>query len=288
MVRALRIEYPGAVYHVMSRGNERKAIVRSEEDRERFTEVLGEGASRFNILIHGYCLMTNHYHLLVETPDGNLSQAMRYINGVYTQRFNAMNKTVGHVFQGRYKAILIEKDEYLLCLCRYIERNPVRAGLVVHPGEYEWSSYRTISGVDESDGGFITADWILSQFARKRTDAKTRYIAYVEEPDADRDKPFDFVRGGCFMGTDSFVSRFDEDVWDKEDIEEINRTQRYVNRPPLTALVNTEQSLNKKKRNQRIHEAVYEFGYSQREISDHTGLHYVTVSRILKGIGGKR
>jgi putative transposase len=272
----------------MSRGNERKAIVRSNEDRERFTEVLTEGASRFNILIHGYCLMTNHYHLLVETPDGNLSYAMRYINGVYTQRFNAMNKSVGHVFQGRYKAILIEKDEYLLCLCRYIERNPVRAGLVAHPGEYAWSSYRAISGIDDSDAGFITADWILSQFARKREEGKKRYIAYIEEPDADRDKPFDFVRGSCFLGTDAFISSFDEDVWDKEDIEEINRAQRYVNRPPLAALISTEQSLNKKIRNQRIHEAVYEFGYSQREISDHTGLHYVTVSRILKDIGGKR
>jgi len=123
MVRPLRLEYPGAVYHVMSRGDARKSITRSHKDRRLFLDVLAEAHEKYNILVHGYCLMTNHYHLLIETPDGNLSIAMRHLNGVYTQRSNARNKTVGHIFQGRFKAILVEKDGTIETK-RYMKRFP--------------------------------------------------------------------------------------------------------------------------------------------------------------------
>ena len=126
MARPLRIEYSGAYYHVTSRGNERKAIFRDDRDRERLLELLARAVKDFHLRLHGYVLMTNHYHLLVETPRGGLSRALRYLNGVYTQAFNRRHRRVGHLFQGRYKAILVDKDAYLLELSRYIHLNPWR------------------------------------------------------------------------------------------------------------------------------------------------------------------
>ena len=136
MARPLRIEYDGALYHITSRGNERKAIFRDDEDRVGFLEALQKVNERFNWICHAYCLMNNHYHLVVETPDGNLSKGMRQLNGVYTQYFNRKHHRVGHIFQGRYKSILIEKESYLLEVSRYVVLNPVRAKAVKKPEDW--------------------------------------------------------------------------------------------------------------------------------------------------------
>ncbi len=282
MVRPLRLEYPGAIYHVMSRGDARKSITRSQKDKRLFFEVLDEACEKYNILIHGYCLMTNHYHLLLETPDGNLSAAMRHINGVYTQRSNARNKTVGHIFQGRYKAILVDRDEYLLCLCRYIELNPVRAGLVENPEEWEWSSFRQISGKSEKRVAFLETDWLLSQFGKSKKVAQERYIEYVKSSDAADDKPFENVVSGTILGSAEFVRMFDEPIWEKDEIEEIRRKHRHTNRPPLSALLPAESDEKLDDRNRKIFEAVFDYGYRQKEIADYLGMHYASVSRILK------
>ena len=142
MARPLRIEFAGALYHVTSRGDGQEDIYLDDTDREIYLEVLAEVQHRFNWVIHAYCLMSNHYHLLIETPDSNLAKGMRHLNGVYTQRFNRRHKRVGHVFQGRYKAILVQKDNYLLELSRYIVLNPVRAQMVRSAKDWPWSSYR--------------------------------------------------------------------------------------------------------------------------------------------------
>jgi putative transposase len=281
MVRPLRLEYPGAVYHVMSRGDARKSITRSQNDKPLFLEVLNEAREKYNILIHGYCLMTNHYHLLVETPDGNLSIAMRYINGVYTQRSNARNKTVGHIFQGRYKAILVDKDEYLLCLCRYIELNPVRAGLVTAPEEWEWSSFRQIAGID-AKSVLIETDWVLSQFGKSKNLARERYIEYLKSSDAAADKPFEKMTHRSILGSEEFVRRFDESIWQKDEIVEIARKHRHVNRPTLPALFHEGHSISAEDRDHAIWEAVYDFGYRQKEVADYLGLHYASVCRVLR------
>ncbi|HAU1322460.1 TPA: addiction module toxin RelE, partial [Legionella pneumophila] len=146
MVRPLRIEFAGGLYHITSRGNRKEAIYLSDEDRENFLSVLGDTCLKYQWLCHSYCLMTNHYHLLIETPLGNLSKGMRYLNGVYTQKFNKSHKRIGHVLQGRYKSILVEKDSYLLELSRYIVLNPVRVGMVEKADEWSWSSYLATSG----------------------------------------------------------------------------------------------------------------------------------------------
>ncbi len=285
MVRSLRLEYPGAVYHVMSRGDARKSITRSHKDRRLLLEALAEASEKYNLLVHGYCLMTNHYHLLVETPDGNLSIAMRYLNGVYTQRSNARNKTVGHIFQGRYKAILVDRDEYLLCLCRYIELNPVRVGLVESPEEWEWSSFRQIAGIAEKGEAFLQTDWMLSQFGTSEKVARERYVEYVKSSDAAEDKLFENVVSGAILGRAEFVKQFDEPIWEKDEIEEISRKHRHINRPPLSALLPTGPDYGLNNRNKKIYEAVFDYGYRQKEIADHLGMHYASISRILKDIG---
>jgi putative transposase len=282
MVRPLRLEYPGAVYHVMSRGDARKSITRSQKDLRLFLDVLTEACEKYNIIIHGYCLMTNHYHLLIETPDGNLSIAMRHINGVYTQRSNARNKTVGHIFQGRYKAILVDRDEYLLCLCRYIELNPVRAGLVEAPEAWAWSSFRQIAELGTACEKFLTTDWMLSQFATTKKLARERYIEYVKAEDASDDKPFENVISGCILGSEEFARQFDEPIWESDEIEEIARTHRHINRPPLSALFLDKKDLGLNDRNRLIYEAVFDYGYGQKEIADYLGIYYTSVSRILK------
>jgi REP element-mobilizing transposase RayT len=140
MSRPLRIEYPGATYHITARGNERADIFRDNNDRQKLLEQLQIALQRYAIVIHAYVLMGNHYHLLLETPEGNMSQAMHFINGNYTGYFNHRHRRVGHLFQGRYKGLLVEKESYLLSLSRYIHLNPVRAGIVEYPEEYHWSN----------------------------------------------------------------------------------------------------------------------------------------------------
>ena len=136
MARPLRIEYPGAVYHITSRGNEKKPVYKNDEDRENFLTTLHKVNKRYHWLCHAYCLMDNHFHLLIETPEGNLSLGMRQLNGVYTQGFNKRHQRTGHLFQGRHKAILIQKDSHLLDVCRYVVLNPVRAHRVEDLGQW--------------------------------------------------------------------------------------------------------------------------------------------------------
>ena len=149
MAKPLRIEYEGAVYHVTARGNARNKIFADDRDREIFLAILGIVVKRYNWLCHAYCLMDNHYHVLIETPDANLSRRMRQINGIYTQRYSRRHHRPGHVFQGRYKAILAQKDNYLLELSRYVVLNPVRIGIVKRPQDWAWSSYRATAGFKE-------------------------------------------------------------------------------------------------------------------------------------------
>jgi len=146
MTRPLRLEYEGAIYHVTSRGNAQEDVFLKDSDRTRFLEILGDVVARYGWICHAYCLMNNHYHLLIETPRANLSRGMQFLNGVYTQWFDRQHERVGHLFQGRFKAILVEKESHLLELTRYIVLNPVRAKMVRGVRDRPWSSYRGTSG----------------------------------------------------------------------------------------------------------------------------------------------
>jgi len=161
MARPLHIQFEGAVYHVTSRGNARQDIFIDDEDRGVFLSTLGEVVDRFRWICHAYCLMSNHYHLLIETPSPNLSRGMQLLNGVYTQRFNRRHERFGHVLQGRYKAILVEKESHLLELARYVVLNPVRAKMVRSVRDWPWSSYRATAGQTDIPS-FLQVDWILA------------------------------------------------------------------------------------------------------------------------------
>ena len=142
MSRPLRIEYPGAWYHVMNRARKGQKAFNSVEDYASFIDIVKDAAEIFNLKVSAYCLMSNHYHLLIQTPEANLSRCMRHINGIFTQRYNKRNGYDGTLFRGRYKSILIDADSYLLELVRYIHKNPLRAGLVDNLDDYEWSSHQ--------------------------------------------------------------------------------------------------------------------------------------------------
>ncbi len=177
MARPLRIEYKGAFYHVMNRGNARQNIFKHPRDYEAFIKVLIESIKLWDIKIHAFALLPNHYHMLIETPLGNLSRAMRHINGVYTQRFNRQYNRDGHVFRGRYKSILVEEEAYLLELLRYIHRNPIKAGLSRYPEKYKWSSHKDYLGSEERQ--WLSTHYILSYFGKRRNRSRLRLHEFV-------------------------------------------------------------------------------------------------------------
>lgn len=279
MARPLRIEYDGALYHVTSRGNARKAIFKDDEDRELFLDTLTKVNERYNWLCHAYCLMNNHYHLLIETPDGNLSKGMRHLNGIYTQRYNKRYKRTGHIFEGRYKAIIIQKESHLLAVCRYVVLNPVRARAVKHPEEWKWSSYKATAGTERSHNS-LTADCILAQFEGKRRRVEREYREFVMSGIGE-EKLWTKVKGQSVLGESGFVERLIGYVKKSKDIKEIPKHQRYINRPSLNELFNEKTLRQKQKRNRKMVEVVYEYGYNQKEIADHLGMHYSTISRLI-------
>jgi putative transposase len=210
MSRPLRLEFPGAFYHITSRGNERRTVFYSRPDRERFYGYLEAAADRYGSVIHAFCLMSNHYHLLLETPNGNLSHILQYLNGSYTTYFNVKRKRSGHLFQGRFKSILIEADSYAIELSRYIHRNPVRVGMVDAPDHYEWSSYRAYIGLSAKPR-WLSTDMILAQFGSQ--DPQGRYRVFVDAPGEDDDvSPLDTTVGGILLGTEEFISTISEEV----------------------------------------------------------------------------
>jgi REP element-mobilizing transposase RayT len=176
----MRIEFPGAIYHVTARGNVRQDIFLGEKDCRRFESALTRTVEKCQWVIHAHCLMPNHYHLLLETPEANLSAGMRYLNGTYAQVLNRRHNRSGHAFEGRFKAILVERESYLLELCRYVVLNPVRAGMVTMPGEWQWSSYAATIGKAPVPR-FLHIEWILQQFGNNTATSRRSYEKFVLE-----------------------------------------------------------------------------------------------------------
>ena len=279
MARPLRIEYPGALYHVTTRGNAGSRIFRIDKDREYFLDLLGFIIERFHWLCHAWCLMDNHYHLVLETPEGNLSRGMRQLNGIYTQKYNWRYTKTGHVFQGRYKAILVDKESYLLELCRYVVLNPVRANIVRRPQDWKWSSYRSTAERAKSPQ-WLTADWILAQFSKSRRRAQRLYHQFVMEG-ITKATPWKDLKGQIFLGDKGFIEECKRILDGSADLEEIPRLQRYAERPVLAELLGEEIQGNKAKRNRIIYQAHVTYGYTLKEIADHLRVHYTTVSKVM-------
>jgi putative transposase len=223
-------------------------------------------------------LMNNHYHLVIETPDGNLSKGMRQLNGVYTQAYNKRHGRVGHVFQGRFKGILVQKDTHLLEVCRYVVLNPVRAKTIRHPRQWKWSSYSATAGMVEAHH-CLTVDEILSHFSQRNAIAHGKYCEFVQ---AGIGSPSIWagLEAQSLLGVEGFGEALRHLVTKKEQIREIPRGQRFVGRPTLDKLF-SQSSRGKTSRDRLITKAVTDYGYSQMELASFLGLHYSTISRIL-------
>ena len=270
MTRPLRIEYSGAFYHVTSRGNARHDIYLDDEDRLLFLKLVQQVIDRFNWRCHAYCLMSNHYHLLIETVDPTLSRGMRHLNGVYTQTFNRRHQRVGHIFQGRFKAILVERDAYLLELSRYVVLNPIRANIVTVAKDWPWSSYRATAGLSESTE-LVSTGCLLAQFGHDSHEAQREYRQFVAEGCSI--SPWEKLKGQIYLGSESFVANLPRP---DATLCEIPKMQRFADRLTLS------EAFSAGGGSEAIHRAYRNLGYTQREIAQHLGVHYATISRRIR------
>jgi hypothetical protein len=219
--------------------------------------------------------MDNHYHILLETADGNLSKGMRHLNGVYTQYFNRQHNRVGHVYQGRYKAILVEKDSYLLELSRYVVLNPIRAGMIKNMDEWHWSSYLvTIGKLQPPD--WLEVDWLLGQFGLQRNRARRRYIDFVRKG-IGLPPVWNNLRHQIYMGSDEFIDKHQDLISQKQDLDDIPALQKRATPKPISYY-----QKKYKNENQAITRAFISGDHTLKTIGDYYGKHYTTISRIVK------
>ena len=291
MARPLRIEYAGAYYHVTSRGNEQKDVFKSQRDREKFLAYLESATIRYGAVIHAYCLMSNHYHLLMETPEGNLSRIMRHINGAYTTYFNVKRKRAGHLFQGRYKAILIEADAYLEELSRYIHLNPVRVGIVERPEQYPWSSYRSYTG-QVNPPKWLRTDFILGCFAKKAAAAQRQYRIFVEDRiGKEYESPLTKTIGSALLGSADFVGTISAThVKGKEDAN-IPALRQFTSRPAPEEIMKEAKAVfaddAKLARQASIHLCHKHSGMRLREIGERFKVRDTAISEASRRFAGK-
>lgn len=253
---------------MISRGNAGERVFRDDFDKSRFLTTLAQVVDRFGWLCHAYCLMDNHYHLVVETPRPNLPIGMRQLNGLHAQRFNRRHRRCGHVFQARYRSILVERESHLLEVVRYVVLNPVRAAICTDPKAYPWSSHPATAGLIPAPA-FLCTDWILGQFGRRRRTAESSYRAFVA---AGRVGAMEVKVLGERLGTERFLrDRFGFDA----PLEEVPRVQVEPLRRPLGEIFASGDVAP-------VASAYRRHGYTLREIAEHLGCHYSTISRRLR------
>jgi REP element-mobilizing transposase RayT len=205
MTRPLRIEYPGAWYHIMNRGRRGEDIFSDKRDYEVFINLLKETAEQWNVKITAYCLMSNHYHVLLQTPEGNLSRSMRHLNGIYTQRYNKMHGYDGQLFRGRYKSILVDEDTYLLELLKYIHKNPLKAKLVENIDDYPWSSHKGYLS-NKKNHDWLNKEFVFSILHRDKRKWKNEYKKLMYEDNENKiAEIFDSKKLPSFIGSENFV-----------------------------------------------------------------------------------
>ena len=277
MSRPLRLEFPDAIYHVTARGNRRANIYADDKDRLVWLAMLGEVAARFNFVIHAYCLMPNHYHLLVRTVDGRLARGMRQLNGSYSQYFNRRHGLTGHLFQGRYDATAVLGQSYLMELARYISLNPVRAQLVEHVDHWDWGSHYYVLHGQAPD--WLDTDWLLGQFGSQNP--VERYCAFVAEG---LGLPSPLKQSGHQLTLDE-RDRCVERVGASNGsaAQETPRTQKRA-----LALTLEEYEARYADRNTAMAEAYLSMAFSMRQIAGHFGVSYRTVSRAVKALEAQK
>ena len=282
MSRPVRIEFPGAVYHVTSKGRDsnsgsKETVFKDKDDKGVFLNVVENVVDRFEWLIHSYVLMDNHYHLVVEVPAANLSKGMRQLNGVYTQHANRRHGTDGPIFQGRFKSVLLEKKNYLLPVCRHVVTNPTRVPGSQHYASYKWSSYRATAGQVKVPG-FLYRDDVLAHFGKRQSDAQRKYREFIKEG-VGSESPLDERTSQVLLGSPRFLN----------EMQPILQGERLSKRGPkaakrrrsLKALFKRVDDKSRLERNELIKKAHLDYGYTLLEIGDHLDLHYTTVSKVI-------
>ncbi len=275
MARPLRIEFAGALYHITSHGNAQGEIFLNNADRIKFLDILSQAVIRYDWYCHAYCLMDNHYHLLIETGTPTLSKGMKYLNGSYTQSFNRLHQLFGHVFQGRYKAILVDKESYLLELSRYIVLNPVRALMVRSAKEWRWSSYRATAGQTEAHP-CLTIDLVLSLLGKRRRKAQENYRAFVVEG-RNQPSPWERLKNQIYLGSDQFVEDVQSKLDPDQSLKDIPRKQKRAAQRPLS-----DYAKKGVERNSAMAQAYLSGYYTLEQVGEYFGCSYATVSRAVK------
>lgn len=275
MSRPLRIEFPGALYHVTSRGDRREPIFEDDDDRQALLRILAQSLERFDGCCLSYCLMPNHYHFVLETRRANLSRLLRQVNGVYTQRYNRRHDKVGHLFQGRFRAIVIDRDAYLLEVCRYVDLNPVRALLVRRPQDWRWSSYRAHVDLDARPA-WLDSTALRQQFSRNKGVSGRRYAEFVAQGRGVRLWE-EALRGQIYLGDERFMERMHSKSRNVRGAGEIPRAQRRGKTHPLQVYLS-----NRRGRDEGIMRAYRDGGYTQTAIAKELGLSVSRVSRVIR------
>jgi REP element-mobilizing transposase RayT len=271
MARPLRLHIPHAFYHVMSRGNAKQTIFVDAADYERFLELLEATSARFGVLCRVYCLMPNHFHLLLQPDTTPLSRMMQQLNSAYGQSFNNRHERVGHVLQGRFKALLVDRDDYFLQLLRYIVLNPVEAGFVDAPGSWRWSSYRATAGLCEAPS-FLALDDVWKMFAPTEGEAQRRFIAFVH---AGRGHPA--PSEAIVFGSDAFRADVAVAIEPHRGVHDFSRRERYAVRPSLECIfADCHDGVSRRR---LMIEAYWRHGYTLREIAALLGCHESTVGK---------
>jgi putative transposase len=271
MTRPLRLEFAGALYHVTSRGDRKNTIFRDDIDRSQWISILELVCTRYNFLVLGFCQMTNHYHLIVETIEGNLSQGMRQLNGLYSQYFNRRHELVGHLFQGRYKAILVQRETYLLELTRYVVLNPVRAGFVTSPDKWRWSSHACVMGTASARAWLDTAS-TLGQFGTERASAVDAYLRFVMDG-IGHESPLKNVSHQLLLGDKAFVAENSGSAG-REKFLAVAKAQRRA-----VSLSLEEYRVQYPNRDEAMAHAYHSTAYTMEQIAAHFSVSSKTVSR---------
>jgi REP element-mobilizing transposase RayT/AraC-like DNA-binding protein len=274
MSRPLRLQFAGAVYHVTSRGDRQQLIYLDDTDRLAWMEMLASTCARFNFAVHSFCQMTNHYHLVIETGDANLSRGMRQLNALYAQYFNRRHQRVGHVFQGRYHAILIQKEAHLREVARYVVLNPIRARMVTTLEDWPWSSYHLMTRAAEPPG-WLQTDWMLGLFGVHRQEAIDAFRLFVAAG-VDASNPIKNARHQLLLGDDVFVARH-RDSHAAAVLNEVTKEHRQA-----LALSLAEYQAKFRDRDEAISAAYYSTAYTMAQIAAHFKISYRTVSRIIR------
>lgn len=299
MTRQLRIKFENAFYHITSRGNLRDRIFYDDQDRERFLEILSRTKERYGFLLHAYALMDNHYHLLIETPKANISQIMQNINTSYTVYINRKYQRCGHLFQGRFKGINVDKDGYLLALSRYIHLNPVRARVVQRPEDYPWTSYREFIK-RKVEHSLVDIGDILSIFSKERKMAIEAYREFVDRKEGEDENPFKDIEAGLILGGKRFKAKIRKLIDKVKVDEEIPQAKRLRAKVSIDGIIETcgsfygksredliKRGRGKQERQVAIYLSKVMSGQRSKEIGGYFGIKGPAVSEVIKGIEGR-